>query len=326
MAKDPAVLWYFSDWGSGTRTLTRHQKGCYMDLLEAQFNSGPLSLEEIKTVLGNDFAAWGVLSKKFKASEEGLFSNERLESEKSKRKSFVESRRSNLQKKPPHMAPHMESHTGARMENRNRNRNRNEDLNLEGDARGRKVFSQPSLEEIQSYCLERGSQVDPQAFLDHYESNGWKVGKNPMKDWRAAIRTWERNSSEFSRGGSSGSNRRYYEKSQSDGFEGIREFAAEHGVELSDVLEGFDNPKNALPEARNPKGKGGNHVPHLAGSEPGSIGQGGQILLPGTRGNLPGDEHRSEDPKVRDGAPTTSLSDRSLGGGGFPAKKVNDLR
>jgi len=40
--KDPAVLWYWNDWGGGTRTMSRQLKGCYMDLLEAQFNSGPL--------------------------------------------------------------------------------------------------------------------------------------------------------------------------------------------------------------------------------------------------------------------------------------------
>jgi hypothetical protein len=53
-------------------------------------------------------------------------------------------------------------------------------------------FIKPSLEDVSAYCQERKNRVDPQAWLDHYESNGWKVGKNPMKDWRAAVRTWER--------------------------------------------------------------------------------------------------------------------------------------
>ena len=54
-------------------------------------------------------------------------------------------------------------------------------------------FTQPTLEEVQAYCVERGNCVDPQRFVDYYSSNGWKVGKNPMKDWKAAVRTWERN-------------------------------------------------------------------------------------------------------------------------------------
>ena len=55
----------------------------------------------------------------------------------------------------------------------------------------RKKFIKPKLEEIRAYCIERKNFVDPQMFIDHYASNGWKVGKNPMKDWKAAIRTWE---------------------------------------------------------------------------------------------------------------------------------------
>ena len=54
-------------------------------------------------------------------------------------------------------------------------------------------FAKPTLEEIKSYCVERKNKVNPENFMNHYDSNGWKVGKNPMKDWRAAVRTWERN-------------------------------------------------------------------------------------------------------------------------------------
>jgi hypothetical protein len=58
--------------------------------------------------------------------------------------------------------------------------------------RGAKApFVPPSLQEIVEYCKERGKGVDPGAWLAHYESNGWMVGKNRMKDWRAAVRTWE---------------------------------------------------------------------------------------------------------------------------------------
>lgn len=53
-------------------------------------------------------------------------------------------------------------------------------------------FSPPSVEDVRSYCFERGNRVDPQRFVDYYESNGWMVGKNKMKDWKAAVRTWER--------------------------------------------------------------------------------------------------------------------------------------
>lgn len=57
----------------------------------------------------------------------------------------------------------------------------------------RKHFAVPTLGDVTEYCRERGNSVDPQRFVDYYEANGWRVGKNPMRSWQAAIRTWERN-------------------------------------------------------------------------------------------------------------------------------------
>ena len=56
-------------------------------------------------------------------------------------------------------------------------------------------FNPPTLEEVEQYCVERNNKVDAQSFIDFYESKGWYVGKNKMKDWKAAVRTWERNRS-----------------------------------------------------------------------------------------------------------------------------------
>ena len=54
-----------------------------------------------------------------------------------------------------------------------------------------KRFNRPTVQEVTDYCRERGNQVDAQRFVDYYTANGWRVGKNPMKDWKAAVRTWE---------------------------------------------------------------------------------------------------------------------------------------
>ena len=56
-----------------------------------------------------------------------------------------------------------------------------------------KRFSPPTLEEVRQYCLERKNNVDAEKFVNFYSSKGWMVGKNRMKDWKAAVRTWERN-------------------------------------------------------------------------------------------------------------------------------------
>ena len=58
----------------------------------------------------------------------------------------------------------------------------------------RKVFKPPTVEEVAAYCTERKNTVDPEAFVNFYESKGWVVGRNKMKSWQAAVRTWEKNS------------------------------------------------------------------------------------------------------------------------------------
>lgn len=59
-------------------------------------------------------------------------------------------------------------------------------------------FIRPTASEIELYAKEIGFlTLDPSYFIDHYESNGWLIGKNPMKDWKATVRTWKRNSSKF---------------------------------------------------------------------------------------------------------------------------------
>lgn len=70
--------------------------------------------------------------------------------------------------------------------------NNKEDININTlSNKGRSRFQKPSLEDIRSYCQERRNQVDPERFFNFYESKGWMVGKSPMKDWKAAVRTWE---------------------------------------------------------------------------------------------------------------------------------------
>lgn len=59
--------------------------------------------------------------------------------------------------------------------------------------RGIKLFQKPTIEEIKNYCLERKNSINPIQFFNYYESKGWLIGKNQMKDWKACIRTWEQN-------------------------------------------------------------------------------------------------------------------------------------
>lgn len=56
-------------------------------------------------------------------------------------------------------------------------------------------FKAPTVEEVQEYCTERGNNIDAQHFIDYYSARGWMLGKNHIKDWKACVRTWERNNS-----------------------------------------------------------------------------------------------------------------------------------
>lgn len=73
------------------------------------------------------------------------------------------------------------------------------DKNIYNNARARACkthtanFSPPDIQDVKAYCMERKNNVDPERFIDFYEAKGWMVGKNKMKDWRAAVRNWERN-------------------------------------------------------------------------------------------------------------------------------------
>lgn len=76
------------------------------------------------------------------------------------------------------------SNCGGRREGSGRPKKNNE---LENKS----VFKKPTIEEITEYCAERNNNINPQQFFNFYESKGWKIGKTPMKDWKAAVRTWE---------------------------------------------------------------------------------------------------------------------------------------
>jgi hypothetical protein len=99
-------------------------------------------------------------------------------------------------------------------DNGNENDNDNDNINVVVSKRAsaptttkttapRVIFKKPTLTEVETYCQERNNNVDPEGFVDYYEANGWKVGRSPMKDWKAAVRTWERKEAGRKKGGKS---------------------------------------------------------------------------------------------------------------------------
>ena len=77
--------------------------------------------------------------------------------------------------------------------------NNKEDININNNSlykRESSRFQKPYIDEIRQYCSSRNNSVDPEQFFNFYESKGWTIGKSHMKDWRAAVRTWEKREKE----------------------------------------------------------------------------------------------------------------------------------
>ena len=185
MAKDPAFLFYTSDFLTGTMTMNNEQVGKYIRLLCLQHQKGILTEKDMLFICQSYDED---IYSKFIQSKDGFY-NERLRLESEKRALYSLSRASNrskLNKKQSkkHMKKICKSYV-QHMENEN--------VNINIDINKNNKNKKPSIDEIKSYCLERKNKVNPENFFNYYESNGWRVGKNPMKDWRAAVRTWEKN-------------------------------------------------------------------------------------------------------------------------------------
>lgn len=196
MAKDPAFLFYPGDYVSGTMGMTFEEKGAYMDLLMLQFNRGHMNTHMIQHTIGH---LWEQVKCKFIQDEEGLWYNVRLDIEKEKRKTFTESRRNNIKpknkpKEEPSYETHMNSHMKPHMENVNENINK--DININKS----KCKFEEALEYFSIRLGTEQGKTEAEKFYNYYESNGWKVGKNPMKNWKAAANNWITNSNRYAKG------------------------------------------------------------------------------------------------------------------------------
>jgi len=82
--------------------------------------------------------------------------------------------------------------SGSGAPNPNPTQTQTQRLEVNTKTKVRRTFTPPAIEEVVAYCHERGNSVDAQQWFNHYMANGWKVGRNPMVDWKASVRTWEK--------------------------------------------------------------------------------------------------------------------------------------
>jgi hypothetical protein len=140
---------------------------------------------------------------------------------------------------------------------------------------GNRRFEKPTVADVAAYCGERQNAVDPQAFVDFYESKGWRIGNQPMKNWKAAVRTWERNGNGITGGRAGGNASKGREQERIDRTIGaIAEFAAAHGVHGGGVRQGALLFDGAETNERHDPPAGGSLVRRL-GDLPGGGGQRG---------------------------------------------------
>jgi len=168
--KDPAFLFYSSDFLTGTMLMTMEQKGKYITLLCLQHQKGHLTEKDMLNIcLAYDEDIWN----KFQKDKEGLFYNARLRSEIERRKAYSESRRQNRTKK------NISSTYVLHMENENEN----EIVDRKKRGAGEK---KPSIEDVKDFFREKGySQDTAVKAFEYYSINQWKDGNGkPVKNWK----------------------------------------------------------------------------------------------------------------------------------------------
>jgi uncharacterized protein YdaU (DUF1376 family) len=186
----PWSPFYWDDWATDTAHLTHLERSIYIQLLTHYYKSQkPLlanatALPRLCQAVGDDevTAMLSVLAEFFELREDG-YHNKRADKELARSVSISKIRAdvgragglanaTNLPKQKathPHPHPHIHKPKSKSI-----------------------VQIKPSLEDVQAYCRERGNTVSPEAWFDYYSANGWHVGRNPMKDWKATVRYWER--------------------------------------------------------------------------------------------------------------------------------------
>lgn len=192
MAKDPAFLFYSSDFLVGTYTMTDTQVGQYVRLMCLQHQHGHLDEETVQAVMRGEIDQ-AVLGK-FKQDSTGRYYNERLDSEVTKRRNYSKSRADNRAKKTyvKDMSNICESYV---LHMENVNEDVIEDRNTIVNDNGTNI--PPDLDSVRTYCQSRKNSVDPEQFVNYYETRGWMAGKSKMRNWQSAVRTWEKNAGAY---------------------------------------------------------------------------------------------------------------------------------
>jgi uncharacterized protein YdaU (DUF1376 family) len=196
------------DYGRDTAHLSLVEDGAYRRLLDYCYSTGkpiPAHVEQVFRICRafaaeEQAAVKSVLAQFFSEGSDG-FRNHRVDQELAKSRQITEKRvkagiasaQKRKSNEPTHVAADALTHVEHVLPQPQPQPQSQPKPPKAKSATPARAFQKPGLEEVADYCRERGNQVDPQQWIDHYSANGWKVGRSDMKDWKAAIRTWEKN-------------------------------------------------------------------------------------------------------------------------------------
>ena len=185
MSKDPAVLFYSSDFLTGTYTMSNEHIGMYIRLLCLQHQKGRLTEKDMINVC---LTYVEDVYCKFIKDENGLYYNERMENETNRRRLFCESRRkSRMSNVRGTHVPRMETETITSVCN-----DVPELSNQVIKDTVKAKFVPPTLEEVTLYAKSRGNHVDSTTFFDFFNASGWVDSKGkPVLNWKQKYITWE---------------------------------------------------------------------------------------------------------------------------------------
>lgn len=189
--KNPWFAWYVADYLAKTGHLTQGQHGAYLLLMLHYYGTGsaiPSNAMQVHAICRctNDAErrAADMVVQLFFYRDGDFYRHKRIDEELATRSELRTKRQNAAHKMWDARAMHLHTHSHSQIDTQSIQ---------DYLPNSKKKNLKPSLEEISTYCLERKNSVDPQKFLDYHIANGWKVGRNPMKDWKATVRTWEKN-------------------------------------------------------------------------------------------------------------------------------------
>jgi len=186
MKNPPAFQFYAADFLIGVMGMSDEEVGIYMRMLCTQWVHGflPNCQKSIKKLINCGKKPSEKVMKKFAICDDGLLRNERLESVREKQKKFAESRQNNANTRWKKDASALQVHSQKPCIN--------DALQSSSSSSSSSIkFNKPSLDELNEYIKSINAGINAQTFIDYYDSVNWQIGKNQMKCWKAAVRTWK---------------------------------------------------------------------------------------------------------------------------------------